>query len=214
MGYFPFYIDIKNKKCVVIGGGKTALRKIENLVPFEPDIEVIAPEILSEILEIKNIKIIRREYRNGDIDNAFMVITATDNKSLNEKIFSLCNDKKILVNTVDDIEKCGFIFPSLVHRDDISIGISTSGKSPVFSKFLRIIIDGMLCDEYIEIFQILSRFRPYVRDMFDTEKQRKEALESILDYCLVFDENIPDDNEIKDILERIKKEYENQNSNP
>lgn len=214
MGYFPFYIDIKDKKCIVIGGGKTALRKIKNLIPFEPDIEVISPEILPEISETENIKIIRREYRNGDIDDAFMVITATDNKSLNEKIFRLCTDKKILVNTVDDIEKCGFIFPSLVHRDDISIGISTSGKSPVFSKFMRIIIDDMLNDDYIEIFQILSRFRPYVKNMFDTEKQRREALESILDFCLVFDENIPSDDEIKDMLERIEKGYENQNSNP
>lgn len=214
MGYFPFYIDIKDKKCIVIGGGKTALRKIKNLIPFEPDIEVISPEILPEISETENIKIIRREYRNGDIDDAFMVITATDNKSLNEKIFRLCTDKKILVNTVDDIEKCEFIFPSLVHRDDISIGISTSGKSPVFSKFMRIIIDDMLNDDYIEIFQILSRFRPYVKDMFDNEKQRREALESILDFCLAFDENIPSDDEIKDMLERIEKGYENQNSNP
>lgn len=214
MGYFPFYIDIKDKKCIVIGGGKTALRKIKNLMPFEPDIEVISPEILPEISETENIKIIRREYRNGDIDDAFMVITATDNKSLNEKIFRLCTDKKKLVNTVDDIEKCEFIFPSLVHRDDISIGISTSGKSPVFSKFMRIIIDDMLNDDYIEIFQILSRFRPYVKDMFDNEKQRREALESILDFCLAFDENIPSDDEIKDMLERIEKGYENQNSNP
>lgn len=214
MGYFPFYINIKDKKCIVIGGGKTALRKIKNLMPFEPDIEVISPEILPEISETENIKIIRREYRNGDIDDAFMVITATDNKSLNEKIFRLCTDKKIFVNTVDDIEKCEFIFPSLVHRDDISIGISTSGKSPVFSKFMRIIIDDMLNDDYIEIFQILSRFRPYVKDMFDNEKQRREALESILDFCLAFDENIPSDDEIKDMLERIEKGYENQNSNP
>ena len=111
MGYFPFYIDIKDKKCVVIGGGKTAFRKIKKLIDFEPHITVISPEILPEFSEIPDIEIIHREYRKGDIDNAFMVITATDNKKLNEEIFNICQQKNILVNTVDDIEKCGFIFP-------------------------------------------------------------------------------------------------------
>ena len=138
MGYFPFYIDIKDKKCVVIGGGKTAFRKIKKLIDFEPHITVISPEILPEFSEIPDIEIIHREYRKGDMDNAFMVITATDNKKLNEEIFNICQQKNILVNTVDDIEKCGFIFPSLVHEGDITVGISTSGKSPVYAKFLRL----------------------------------------------------------------------------
>ncbi len=203
MGYFPFYIDIKDRECIVIGGGKTAFRKIRNLIPFEPHIKVISPEILPDISGIPDIEIIRRRYKDGDIDNAFMVISASDNKNLNEEIFRKCRDKNILVNTVDNTENCGFIFPSLVHEGDITIGISTSGKSPVYSKFLRKNIEDMLDDYYLEIFEVLSRFRPYVKNMFDTEKHRKEAIEAILDFCLI-DENIPDDSEIESMLERIK----------
>jgi len=212
MGYFPFYIDIKGKECIVIGGGKTAFRKIRKLIPFEPHIKVISPDILPGISEIPDIEIIKRKYRDGDIDSAFMVISASDDKNLNEGIFKKCRDKNILVNTVDDTEKCGFIFPSLVHEGDITIGISTSGKSPVYAKFLRKNIEDMLDDYYLEIFEVLSRFRPYVKNMFDTEERRKEALEAILDFCLI-DENIPDDSEIKSMLERIKNNYENQNRN-
>lgn len=213
MGYFPFYIDIKDKNCVVIGGGKTAFRKIKRLTEFEPHITVISPEILTEISEIPDIGIIPREYRTGDIDNAFMVITATDNKNLNEEIFNICQQKNILVNTVDDIEKCRFIFPSLVHEGDITVGISTSGKSPVYAKFLRLNIEDMLDGYHMKIFETLSRFRPYVREHFDNEKQRKEAMETVFEICLS-DENIPDDDEIKTILERVETGYENQNRNP
>lgn len=202
MGYFPFYIDIKNKNCVVIGGGKTALRKIRRLVSFEPCIKVISPDILPEIYEIPDIEIICREYRKGDIDNAFMVISATDNKKLNTEIFNYCQEKNILVNTVDDIEKCGFIFPSLVHEGDIVIGVSTGGKSPAFAKFMRLSIDNMLDSYYLKIFEVLSRFRPYIKAEFDTENKRSQAMEAVLDLCLT-DGNIPDDGEIKEMLERI-----------
>ncbi|MDD6345223.1 MAG: hypothetical protein PUA51_03245, partial [Oscillospiraceae bacterium] len=114
---------------------------------------------------------------------------------------------------VDDIEKCGFIFPSIVHEGDITVGISTSGKSPVYAKFLRLNIEDMLDGYYMKIFETLSRFRPYVREHFDNEKQRKEAMETVFEICLS-DENIPDDDEIKTILERVETGYENQNRNP
>jgi len=202
MGYFPFYIDIENKNCIVIGGGKTALRKIKKLALFNPHITVISPYILPEIFTVPDIEIIQRKYRPGDIDNAFMVITASDNRTLNEEIFRQCRNKNIFVNTVDDIEKCGFIFPALIHRNDITIGISTSGKSPLYAKFLRKVIDDMLDDYHMQIFGVMKRFRPYIKEIFSTEKKRREALEAVLDFCLL-DDNIPDDNEIKSMLERI-----------
>ena len=109
MAYFPFYIDIENKKILVVGGGTVALRKIEKLMPFSPDITVVAPKICDEIKAL-NVKIIDRKFCDSDLDGAFCVVSATDDESLNGRIFQLCNEKNILVNTVDDKEKCGFIF--------------------------------------------------------------------------------------------------------
>lgn len=104
MAYFPFYIDIENKNILVVGGGTVALRKIEKLLPFNPKITVVSPKINKEILKL-DVKIIEHEFIDSDLENAFCVISATDNEQINAHIFELCKAKNILVNTVDDKEK-------------------------------------------------------------------------------------------------------------
>lgn len=204
MGYFPFFIDIKGKNVVIAGGGKVAYRKIVKLLPFEPEIKVISPEICEKIASLDGIETVQREFRDSDLDNAFAVIGATDDERLNSRISELCRGKNILVNIVDDMEKCGFIFPALVKESDITVGISTSGKSPLFAQHLRRYIDDLLDDRELAIAGILGRYRPVIKDMFGTEKRRKEAAEAILDLCLTGDE-LPDDEEINDMLGRIKR---------
>lgn len=207
MGYFPFFADIKNKRCVVVGGGNVALRKVEKLLPFEPEIVVVAPAVCSELKNISGIEITERNFLDSDIDNAFMVISATDNAELNAHIFSLCSEKKIPVNTVDDLEKCGFIFPALVHKNDITVGITTSGKSPIYARFLREQTEEMLSERSLEIMEIMGRFRPVIKQKFDTEEKRKNAAEALLKLCLTNDE-LPSDDTINALLEELK-EHEN-----
>ena len=86
MAYFPFYIDIENKKILVVGGGTVALRKIEKLTPFSPDITVVAPKICDEIKAL-NVKIIDRRFCDSDLDGAFCVVSATDDETRNGRIF-------------------------------------------------------------------------------------------------------------------------------
>ena len=138
MGYFPFFIDIKNKECIVVGGGTVALQKIEKLIMFEPKITVIAPEISDDILSIEGIRIIKRAFLDSDLDGVFFVITATNDGALNERIFRMCAEKSILVNTVDDKDKCSFIFPAIVKRENVTVAVSTSGKSPIYARYLRL----------------------------------------------------------------------------
>jgi len=206
MGYFPFYMEIENKKCLIVGGGKTALRKTEKLIGFNPDITVIAPEICAELQKLP-VRKVYRDFRDEDIKNAFMVITATDDRSLNRHVSELCKAEKIPVNSVDDMENCSFVFPALVHTHDITIGISTGGTSPTFAKFLRQIIEDEIDGHYLEIADTLKKFRPIVLKMFSTEEIRREAMEAILDFCLI-DDKIPDDEEIHNLLEAI---HENKN---
>ena len=208
MGYFPFFIDIKGKKIVIVGGGKVAIGKLQRLLPYEPDITVIAPIICDEMLHSEGISIVRREFADEDINGAFAVIAATDDNELNAHIYKLCAEKKILINTVDDKEKCSFIFPALVHRDEITVGISTSGKSPLFARYLRQYIEEELDDSKINALSILGSYREYVKSRFPTEVQRKEAFNAIFDLCLVCGENAPDNEEIKQLLERVSEKYE------
>jgi len=211
MSYFPFFIDLTGKRCVIVGGGKVAFRKVEKLLPFGANIIVIAPEICQELEQLP-ITLKKRPFEAEDLHGAFMAITATNDSALNHQIYELCTERHILVNSVDDKPNCGFIFPALVHENDITIGISTGGTSPVFAKFLKTIIEDELTEDYLQTAEILKRFRPIVLQKFPTEAQRKEALEAILDFCLL-DENLPDDNEINDLLERIANAHENQNRN-
>ena len=204
MGYFPFYIDIENKNCIIIGGGTVALRKLEKLREFKPVITVIAPDICDEINRFADIKIIKRKFEDRDINNAFMVISATDDKELNTHIFALCKEKNILINTVDDKDKCGFIFPALVKKDNITVGISTSGKSPLYSRFLRERIEKLLDEDCDKTVEILSKYRAEIKRRVKSEENRKKAFEMILDLCIRGTENI-DDELILKITEGLDK---------
>lgn len=203
MGYFPFFIDIENKKCVIVGGGNVALRKIKKLLPFNPKITVIAPEICDEIKENNKVNILQRNFADSDIENAFMVISATDDNSLNAHIFELCQKNNILINTVDNKEKCGFIFPALVKKENLTVGISTSGKSPIYAKFLRKKIESSIDEKCDETIDILNKYRNLIKSEINSEENRKKAFERILALCLENGNNIYE-KEIKNIVEDFR----------
>ena len=129
MAYFPLFIDLSTKKCLVVGGGRVALSKIEKLLMFEAGITVVAPEI-DEKLRTLGIQVLEREFTAEDIDDRDLVIAATDNRELNATIADLCREARIPINVVDDPELCSFIFPSLIRHGELSIGISSGGTSP------------------------------------------------------------------------------------
>lgn len=203
MGYFPFYMDISGKKCVIVGGGKVALRKTEKLLSFSPDITVVAPKICAE-LEKLPLAFIRREFRDADLSGAFMAIAATEDNALNTRISMLCRERNININSVDDIENCSFIFPALVHKDDITVGISTGGTSPVFAKFLRMSIEKQLDDRTIEAARLLKNCRPLVMEKFSTENERHTVMETLLERCLSGG-SLPEEKDIAKFLEETPK---------
>ena len=207
MGYFPFYIDIENKNCVIVGGGKIALHKLKKIIPFNPKITVISPKICDEIKDF-GVEIKYRCFTDSDIKNAFIVISATDDEKLNAHIFELCKAENILVNTVDDKSKCGFIFPSIIKKDDITIGITTSGQSPLYAKYLREKIEDVLECINPQIIDILSKYRPIIKEKINSEHLRKKANQQILDFCINSDK-LPSDEQIYNIIEEISISDEN-----
>lgn len=206
MGYFPFYIDIKDKKCVIAGGGRVALRKLEKLIPFEPDITVIAPEINSEI-ESLGVKLLRRKIQDSDFDGAFFAVSATDDEEVNRHVFELCSRRGILINTVDDMEKCGFIFPALVKRDNITISVSTSGKSPAYAAYLRGRMEDITGEDDEKIVEALWRYRPIIKKKISDLGKRKLIFERLADIC-VKNGGIPEDGFILDFIEEMNNRYE------
>lgn len=202
VGYFPFYVDIKGKSCVIVGGGKVALRKLEKLIPFEPSITVVAPQICGEILAYKNIIVHKREFEDSDILNAFMVIAASSSEEINSRVFNLCKTNSILVNTVDDRDKCTFIFPALVKTENITVGISTSGKSPLYAKLLREEIEELADSKSDKAVETLWRYRDVVKREVPSEENRKLAFERIASLC---GDNIDaDDDAVMNIIEDLR----------
>ena len=173
MAYFPFYIDIENKNILVVGGGTVALRKIEKLSPFKPSITVVSPKICEEILKF-NVKAVEREFDDNDLSGTFCVISATDNEQVNSHIFELCKEKNILVNTVDDKEKCGFIFPAIVQKNSVTAGITTSGKSPIYAKYLK---EQNVDDIVIDVYGTGDYLNEFLDKIFDNE------VEDYICYC-------------------------------
>lgn len=183
MAYFPFYIDIENKNILVVGGGTVALRKIEKLLPFKPSITVVSPKISIEILRL-NVNTINREFADGDLENVFCVISATDDEQVNAHIFDLCSAKNILVNTVDDKEKCGFIFPALVQKNSVTVGITTSGKSPIYAKYLKEQFLNMLENTNSDTAETLWQYREYIKENTADEELRKKVFSALMSMCL------------------------------
>lgn len=191
MGYFPFFVDVENQNCLVVGGGVVALRKIEKLLPFNPNITVVSPKVHKEILSIKNINIIKRKFDFNDLKEKSFVITATDDKVLNKEIYNSCEENNIPVNTVDDKDNCSFIFPALARNNGVTVAISTSGKSPLYAKYLRKKIESLIQDSE-SIVDNLSKYREKIKNEISLEENRKVAFEKLLEYSLS-NESITDD---------------------
>jgi len=184
MKYYPMYVDLKNKKCIVIGGGEIAERKVGNLLESRADVTVISPQLTEHLQQLalaRAIKHLRRNYRRGDLEGAFLVISATDNSDLNAIVCDEAHQKNILVNIVDDPKKCSFIVPSVVERGDLLISISTSGNCPALAKKIRKKLEKEYGEEYIDYIKLLQEVREMIRQKYTSPEERRLLLNKVLD---------------------------------
>ena len=150
--WFPLFVNLKNKKVLVIGGGKVAFKKISKIMEYEADITVIAENIAEEkLLELKNLRIEnnRKIGNNKDeikklVKEYFLVIAATDNEELNENIAEICDSKGILINNVSSKTKMNSMFGGIVKNDEFQIAISTNGKNCKRSRAMKSEIQKVL----------------------------------------------------------------------
>lgn len=129
-GYFPLFMDISDKKIVVIGGGNIAARRVKVLSQFCRNLTVVAPRIHPDLLTLEEkgqIRVIHREYEREDIYDAWMVLATTDQHKLNEEIYSVAKCLGALVNVASNREKCDFHFPGIVKKNHFVVGINASG---------------------------------------------------------------------------------------
>jgi precorrin-2 dehydrogenase / sirohydrochlorin ferrochelatase len=162
MRYFPIFLDLQEKRCVVVGGGRVAERKAMSLLKAGARVTVVSPQMTVSLRRLQGkgkIKHLPRPFRSGDLNGAHLVIAATDNRQANERIFRLASALRIPVNIVDDPVHCSFIVPSIISRGDILLAISTGGQSPALAKALREKLEKTIGSEYNSLLKILGAVR-------------------------------------------------------
>lgn len=162
MKYYPIFLDIRNKACVVIGGGDVAERKVVLLLSAGARVSVVSPEFTVNLVrmgEDGKILLIRRPYQEGDLKGAFLAYAATDDEDINNRVYMEGEREGVLLNVVDEPEMCNFIVPSVVNRGALSIAISTGGSSPAFAKRLRTEMEERYGEEYSVFLEIMAAIR-------------------------------------------------------
>ena len=129
--YFPIFINLSEKKVVVIGAGNIAKRRIQVLSEFTRHLTVVAPVVHPDVEGLAKsgaIQLLRKKYEAEDIYGAALVLAATNDRKVNHEIYEICKKQGIPVNVCDDREKCDFYFPGIVRKDEVVVGVTASGK--------------------------------------------------------------------------------------
>jgi|Deesub1362B_J571_1020462.scaffolds.fasta_scaffold00107_28 precorrin-2 dehydrogenase/sirohydrochlorin ferrochelatase len=182
MRYYPVFLNLKGKKCIVIGGGEVAERKVLSLLQAQAEVTVISPSLTEGLgfLKLHNrITHIAREYREGDLEGAFLVIAATSDEEANSRVFNEAEKRGIPVNVVDSPGLCRFIVPSVIRKGSLTIAISTSGVSPAMARTLRQEIENFLPETIEEFLLFIEETRKEVMRNIKDPQKRRETLELI-----------------------------------
>lgn len=162
LAYYPSFVNIQGKRCVVVGGGKVALRKVKALLDCGANVTVVSPALhrdLAQLAEAGTISLIHRDYTPGDLKDAFLTIAATTESDTNQKIANEARRRKILVNVATSAEQSDFIVPSYLRRGDLTIAISTAGTSPALARKIRTRLEENFDEEYTSLVSLINEVR-------------------------------------------------------
>lgn len=205
MPYFPMFINLENKKIIVLGGGKTALRKVNSLLYFNARIAVIAPKICDELKMVRGIMIHETNLTMDVLDTADIVVAATKREDINAKIAAYCNQRNIPVNVEDNQELSSFLFPGVVVRDDLVVGITTGGSSSGIAKEIRNMIDRLIPFEYGNLTKKMAAYRQIVSINIQDPYRREMALDELVKTAINH-KYVLDDKKANKIIEKYSKE--------
>ncbi len=183
MQALPIFFNIKNRHCVVIGGGDVAMRKVSMLLKASAAITLYSPEIcheLQDLVSAEKIKYVQANFEPTQLQGACMVIAATDDEAVNEAVSLAAKAQNIPVNVVDAPALCTFTMGSIIDRSPVVIAISSEGNAPVLARYIRAKIETMLPATYGRIADIAGEFREQVKAKFGTTQARRIFWEGVL----------------------------------
>lgn len=183
MEFLPVFLKLKGRPCLVVGGGKVAVRKVTLLRRAGAEITVVSPVLSDELLVLERsgeITCLHREFADTDISNFGLVIAATDDRDVNARVYDLADNQRIPVNVVDDPENSSFIMPSIIDRSPVQIAVSTGGASPVLARLLRTRLESFIPSAYGRLAALVDEYRHKVKKRFVDPDQRRYFWEAVL----------------------------------
>lgn len=184
VNYYPVLFNLKGRRCVVIGGGLIAEGKVGGLLDADAAITVVSPELTPQIQEwvwAGRVVYIGRQYEAGDLADAFLAISATDDRSVNAQVWEEAQERNIPVNVVDDTPHCNFIAPSILRRGDLIITVSTSGRAPALAVRLREKFETLVGDEHVRFLELAGTLREPLAAKFPSFEIRKALWYKLVD---------------------------------
>ncbi len=180
--YYPIFVNLQDRKCVVLGGGNVARRKVKALLDCGAQVSVISPKLHPDLVRISKkgaIHLIRRDYSKEDLEGAVIVFACTNMKKVNHEVAEDSKGRRILVNVVDDPGLSDFITPSFFRRGDLTIAVSTAGRSPAFARKIRTKLEKSIGKEYGSLLSVIEEARSATKK--NGVRLKGEAWQKVLD---------------------------------
>jgi precorrin-2 dehydrogenase/sirohydrochlorin ferrochelatase len=188
MRYYPVFLDLEDTPCLVIGGGQVGERKVKTLLSCRAQVYLISRErtpFLDEEIREKRVILLAPAYETRHLEGKMLVIGATDDPELNKRIGREARGRGMLCNIVDDPGECNFILPSLVSRGDLTIAVSTAGKSPALAKKIRQALEKEFPGSYGPYLELLGHIRAQVQSRGMAQKENQRIFEALVDSPLL-----------------------------
>lgn len=182
MRFFPVFLNLKGRRCLVVGGGEVATNKLQSLLEAEAEATLVAPEATAEIAALEEqgrISRQAREFIQEDLTDCALVIAATDDEETNRRVAEAATARNIPVNVVDNPQLCGFIMPSVVDRPPVQVAVSTGGAAPVLARLLRARLETLIPAAYGRLATLLRDFRGRVKERIPHARERRRFWEDI-----------------------------------
>ena len=182
--FYPAFIDLTGRRCLVVGGGPVGTEKAEKLVDAGAEVRLVSPEITDRLAELVTAGTIgefhRRGYRSADLEDCLLVIAATNEAAVNRQVWEDGESRRMLVNVVDVPPLCNFIVPSIMRHGELAVAVSTGGASPVVARAVRQRIEAEIGPEWGELVALLRATREELKQRYLTMPERAAAVERLL----------------------------------
>jgi len=180
--YYPVYLDIEGRKCVVVGGGTVAARKAKSLTDAGAEVKLVSPKFCRPLLDQAKkgrVRLSRKRFEARDLDGAFLAIACSNDRKVNDRVHEAAKRRGALVNVVDSPEQCDFIVPSVVSRGALTIAISTSAVSPALARRIREELEKRYGSNYATFLALMEKSRPKILGKVKKQPERKKIFEAL-----------------------------------